>query len=120
MLYVISDNYFVITEPRMAPTNVAVVRVNTTALNISWDPIPIETAQGFILQYLVAYQIQDGTNARSVLVDSTVNFVIINNLTPGGLYGATVAGITSVGEGPESSITYEEGLKILCVDVLNC
>ena len=97
----------------MAPANVAVVRVNMTAIKVSWDSIPIETAQGFILQYLVVYQLQDGRNPQEIFVGPTANSVVINDLTPGMFYGATVAGITSAGEGAESPITYEEGLKII-------
>ena len=46
----------------------------------------------------------------SIYVDSSKTFVIISGLRNGELYGAKLTGITSVGEGPTSPISYEEGV----------
>ena len=85
------------------------MRINSTAVNISWDPISPETARGFIVQYSVVYQVVDGTDSHNVLVGPTLSYFVITGLDPGKMYAAIVAGITSAGEGVQSALTYEAG-----------
>ena len=88
----------------------AVVRLDSTSINVSWTPVPIELAAGIILQYSVVYQTEDGSSTGTVLVSSLFSYAVINGLMPGSLYGATVAGITIAGEGLRSPVVYEKGL----------
>ena len=55
------------------------------------------------------YQLVDGSDPVTVYVGSSKTFVIISGLRNGALYGTKLTGITSVGEGPTSAISYEEG-----------
>ena len=109
MIFCVYIFSILIIVPQFAPANVIVMRINSTAINISWNPIPLESARGFIIQYSVTYQLVDGSDPVTVYVDSSKTFVIISGLGNGELYGAKLAGITSVGKGPTSPISYEEG-----------
>ncbi|XP_001849919.2 roundabout homolog 2 [Culex quinquefasciatus] len=89
--------------PSAAPTDVRVGVINTTAAFVRWSPPPTHLLNG----ELTGYKIQIKSNATNkvlgqMVLNSTTQSVVINSLTPGGMYIAKVASLTAGGIGPYS------------------
>ena len=97
--------------PALAPTDVTLVRLTSTSIEVSWTPLSLVDARGLITGYLISYEtasIHDKRN--SIEVSSTTSSYIITDLTVDGVYGVTVACITEAGVGPVSDVAYEPGM----------
>ena len=90
--------------PSIAPGNVEVIRLNGTAMNVSWVPMNLVEAQGFVRGYIIAYQqassgSQHKRQMQMVQVDGSTSYAIVRGLQPGVAYEVTVSGMT-VQNGP--------------------
>lgn len=110
------------TAPALAPTDVAVKRLNSTSTKVSWTPLSLVDAQGFIAGYLLSYETTTSTRNRraSVEVSSDTSLYIITGLmAESKVYGVTVACITEAGVGPVSAAISEPGVPPyhVCVEI---
>ena len=75
-------------------------RINSTAINVTWDKQTLVEVKGFA-NYIVEYRQVDQNKKRQsgdrVTVPWPATYVIISNLNPGGQYGVSVSVSTSVG-----------------------
>ena len=97
--------------PALAPTDVTLVRLTSTSIEVSWTPLSLVDARGLITGYLISYEtasIHDKRN--SIEVSSTTSSYIITDLIVDRVYGVTVACITEAGVGPVSDVAYEPGM----------
>ena len=83
---------------------------------ITWSPLTLEQAQGFIIGYDISYQ---PTNSRkrqvlSVRVPGNSNEFTIMGLDPALSYTAAVSAATAVGVGPASPPVTPTGMMTLC------
>ena len=90
--------------PSIPPGNVEVIRLNGTAMNVSWVPLNLVEAQGFVQSYIITYtQVNSGSRrrrqAQTQQADGSASFAIVGGLQPGVAYEVTVSGMT-VQNGP--------------------
>ena len=76
------------------------IRLNDTAMNVSWVPLNLVEARGFVQSYIIAYQ-QASTGSRrkrqvqTQQVDGRASSAIVGGLQPGVAYKVTVSGMTT-------------------------
>ena len=75
--------------------------MNGTAMNVSWVPLNLVEARGFIQSYIITYQqTSSGSRRRRQVqtqqVDGNVSFAIAGGLQPGVAYEVTVSGMTTL------------------------
>ena len=87
-----------ISEPPI-PTNISVLRLNGTHMNVSWSLIPITEARGFIQSYLTLFQeiVNRKRQISSVLVPATDSSVVIGGLDPDKSYSVSISASTNAG-----------------------
>ena len=74
---------------------------------VSWDPLSLEVARGYVQNYTVRYQPTMGATGQSmsVMVPSTESSVLISGLDPSAMYSVTVSASTGGGAGVDSVST---------------
>ena len=92
-------NYSPTSAPSTAPGNVEVTRLNGTAINVSWVPLNLVEARGFIQGYVITYQqASNGSRHRGqtqmMQVNGSASYTLVGGLEPGAAYNVTVAGMT--------------------------
>ena len=83
--------------PSIAPGNVEVIRLNGTAMNVSWVPLNLVEARGIIRDYIIMYQPTGSRRKRqmqTVQADGNSSYAIVGGLQPGVAYEVTVSGLT--------------------------
>ena len=75
--------------------------MNGTHLNVSWIPIPLTKARGFIQGYTITYERQDALKRETLMknVSSDQSNALIGGLDPIGVYNVQVAASTNAGIG---------------------
>ena len=103
-----------ISEPPI-PTNISVLRLNGTHMNISWSLIPITEARGFIQSYLILYQeiVNRKRQISSVSVPGTDSSVVIGGVDPDKSYSVSISASTNAGQGTFTSAVVVEGELLL-------
>ena len=107
----------------MAPGNVVVDTLNSTAINISWEVIPLISRNGIITEYEVLYEPLETFEWRllSNQLNSSDIFLLLNNLQESVEYNISVRAYTSVGPGPysdeELGVTLEDRKCMICLHV---
>ena len=86
--------------PSTAPGNVEVNRLNGTAMNVSWVPLNLVEAQGFVQSYIITYQqASTGSHRKRQMqmqqVDGSASSAIVGGLQPGVAYEVSIAGRTT-------------------------
>ena len=95
-----------------APTavhNIASRRINNTAVYITWDPLTLSQARGFLTNYTITLSpVSLSQEKRASIITRTVPasqaMIVVTDLEPEQLYYITVAGSTSIGLGLPSEI----------------
>ena len=103
--------------PTAPPTNIAIERLNSTHMNVTWMPISLEEARGFITNYTVTYGPAPSTGGpqkrdhdqSSVTVKSAP--AVIGGLSPNVVYSVTVRANTAAGMGVVSEPTTVSGIR---------
>ena len=87
-------------EPSMAPMNVTATRLNDTAMNVSWTPLTLVEARGFV-KYVITYMKAGGSRKRQSpspkIVNGTDRSCVVNDLKPGVEYDVIVGAQTGGG-----------------------
>ena len=76
------------------------IRLNGTAMNVSWTPLNLVEARGFIQSYIITYQQASNVTRRkrqmqTQEVDGSASSAIVGGLQPGVAYEVTVSGMTT-------------------------
>ena len=74
------------------------IRLNDTAMNVSWVPLNLVEARGFVQGYIITYQQSSIRRRRQVQtqqVDGSASYAIVGGLQPGVAYEVTVSGMTT-------------------------
>ena len=103
--------------PQVAPTQVGARPYNSTALNITWIPIPDvrEKIRGELIGHRIKYWRQDLneiTESQYLLSRSTAPNALIIGLQPNQYYWVRVMAYNSAGPGPESERFLERTFKL--------
>ena len=85
--------------PSDSPQNVRGKSTESTSLEISWDPPPLEHRNGIITDYIIKYKSKGGQN-RYAPVDGTKTSFVLRNLKKFTKYFVWVRANTKVGRGP--------------------
>ena len=116
---------FIHIAPMTPPRNIEVDRINSTAVKVTWEPLTLIEARGFITNYTVTLQPQ-GSRKRAdgsivVTVPHNVSDVTITGLDPDTNYIVTVVVGTSVGQLPSDQLEIPRKQQIisLCIIVPN-
>ena len=98
----LDKTHYPTSAPSSAPGNVEVIRLNGTAMNVSWTPLNLVEARGFIQSYIITYwQASNVTRRRRQVqnmtqqVDGSASSTIVGGLEPGVAYEVTVSGMTT-------------------------
>lgn len=86
--------------PPNGPENVTAVWINSTTVKVTWLPLTLAEARGFITQYSVY-----AGNTGIVNVSSDSSIAYIDNLNPMLQYSISVSASTKVGESSNNSMT---------------
>ena len=76
------------------------IRLNGTAMNVSWVPLNLIEARGFVQSYIIAYQQASSGSRRkrqvqTQQVDGGASHAIVGGLQPGVAYEVSIAGMTT-------------------------
>ena len=105
--------------PSIAPTNVETDRTSSTTISVTWTPLTLIEARGFIRYYSVSYTL-NGSNGRKrqgsletmyVNVSNTSTSATITGLQPSSMYKVQVAAATSAGVGAQSPPSVAETFR---------
>ncbi|XP_020616069.1 receptor-type tyrosine-protein phosphatase delta-like [Orbicella faveolata] len=88
--------------PSAAPANIRSKGLDSTSLEISWDPPPPRHRNGRITNYTVKYR-EKGGRASFVNVDGIKSSIRLHNLKKYTTYFVWISASTSIGTGPTSS-----------------
>ena len=91
------------------PTNISVLRLNGTHMNISWSHIPITETRGFIQSYFILYEQNDNRKREILSVLATDSSVVIGKLDPGKAYSVSISASTNAGQGEFTSAVIVDG-----------
>ena len=74
------------------------IHLNDTAMNVSWVPLNLVEARGFVQGYIITYQQASTRRRRQVQTqqaDGSASYAIVGGLQPGVAYEVTVSGMTT-------------------------
>ena len=76
------------------------IRLNGTAMNVSWVPLNLVEARGIVQSYIITYQQASSGSQRKrqiqmVQVDGNFSYAIVGGLQSGVAYEVTVSGMTT-------------------------
>ena len=101
---------FLSTVPASPPGSVMAVNISSTAIRVSWDPVPLIDQNGDITQYEVEYNqttFSEVSMYNTTTVNSTTLMVDLTGLEEDVVYSIRVRAYTSVGAGPYSDVVME-------------
>ena len=89
-----------ITVPVSHPQNVNTNRINETSALVTWMPLSLTEARGFITHYNITYWnvSSDISDSESIILPGDENSTIISGLDPDSQYSFIVSAGTVVGE----------------------
>ena len=102
--------------PSIAPTNVEMDRTSPTTISVTWTPLTLIEARGFIRYYSVSYtpkgrKRQASLETMYVNVSNTSTRATITGLEPSSMYNVQVAAATSAGVGAQSPPSVAETFR---------
>ena len=77
------------------------IRLNGTAMNVSWVPLNLVEARGFVQNYIITYQ-QSSSGSRhrrqvqTQQVDGSASYAIVGGLQSGVAYEVRVSGMPTL------------------------
>ena len=83
-----------------SPENVIVYKINSTAINVTWDKQTLVELKGladYTIEYSLAVPNRRRQSSGMITVPWTESHVVITNLTPGAQYDVSVSISTSAG-----------------------
>ena len=84
------------------PMDVLVKRINDTHIGVSWSPLSLVEARGWITNYTVYYSPTSSKQYNSTTVSHNLTSVVIGGLMPEVTYVVQVSASTAAGEGEKS------------------
>ena len=124
-------NHFAVTS--ISPMNVMVKRTSSspTTMVVSWRPLTLAEARGFVSHYTVTYspQIISGGRKRQAAMTMVVpgmdsNSTTITDLDPNTVYEVQVSASTGAGDGnfsePIQATLFSKGIMCTSIDAVYC
>ena len=103
--------------PQYGPKGVMAVRLNDTAIRVTWEPLTLIEARGFITNYTIILQLEED---RKKIVDYAITKTVPDNVTtatvadlvPNANYIVSVSASTSAGTSINNSNIIVESFKL--------
>ena len=94
--------------PLGTPVNITAIAVNSTAIQLSWSEVPAIKQNGIITQYEVVFAPLETFGGQIAatsmnITDTSILFIILDNLQEYVQYSITIRAYTNVGKGPFST-----------------
>ena len=86
-------------------TALSATPVNSTALTLRWQPPPPEDRNGVITQYVVNITGLSVPGQEPSVLQTTETSIVVGQLHPSYTYAFKVAAVTSVGQGPYTTLS---------------
>ena len=109
------------TAPSVAPLNVRIIRPSATLMVVSWRPLTLTEARGFVSHYTVTYspQVKSSGRKRQAAMTEVVSgmdssMVSIDGLDPDTVYNVHVSATTGGGDGVLGVIFSVEAFQGMC------
>ncbi|XP_061603541.1 uncharacterized protein LOC133465108 [Phyllopteryx taeniolatus] len=99
--------YFLEGTPASGPSNVSMVSVTSSSLELTWSSIQQEDRRGFLLGYVIHYA-EDRQLERNVSVGPRPRRYILEGLRSWAVYRIQVSGLTRAGPGVRSAASLVE------------
>ena len=105
----VANNYYFI-EPSISPRNVSITRTSLTVMVVSWIPLTLSEARGFITSYTVFYsprvnrRKRQKPNTMQKTVSGDVNRTTIDGLDPNTAYDVQMSANTKAGASALSEV----------------
>lgn len=104
MFIPMTDVYFCPIVPNVPPMNVTVERMSSTSMSVSWTPLDIEEARGFVTHYTVFYELRSDANGSvpnrmNATVNGDGNYTQVDGLQSKEAYVVSVGANTRIGLG---------------------
>ncbi|XP_049593223.1 protein sidekick-2 isoform X2 [Syngnathus scovelli] len=94
--------YYLEGSPASAPSNLSVVSVTSSSLELRWSAISPEDRRGFLLGYVIHYA-EDWQPERNISVGPLVHKYTLKGLRNRAAYRVQVSGFTRAGQGVRSA-----------------
>ena len=110
--------------PVTGPHDIHVMRLSSSQITVSWQPLSLEEARGFITKYTVTAEPTTLTRRRqegtlSVSVEHNATRVVLDGLSPNLAYSVSVSASTTVGTSSNNNITIVGALGKTTLPVFN-
>ena len=86
--------------PSRAPVLTSVKVLNSTSVEVEWQPVPKEFTHGIITKYVIFYTAERGTGEKEV--PASLLKAVVNGLSQSTTYSFRVRAETVKGAGPKS------------------
>ncbi|KAG8293157.1 Roundabout 1 [Homalodisca vitripennis] len=90
--------------PSAPPQHLEVAWVNSSSAFVHWSPPPPQHCNGDLLGYELVLQDGDSLLVRTLRLNSSAMSVLVNNLTVGHVYTASLKAFTRLGPGPAARV----------------
>lgn len=90
-----------VAEPSKAPVLTGIKVINSTSIEVEWEPVPQEFRHGIITKYVILYTVEkeNKTGTKDVLQASLLK-TVLNGLRQSSAYSIRVLAATMKGNGP--------------------
>ena len=95
-------NFLHIAVPSKAPVLTLVTVLNSTSVEVEWQPVPEDFRHGIITKYVILYTFEKVTSEKEV--PGSLLKVVVNGLRQSTTYSFRVQAATVMGAGPASNL----------------
>ena len=123
ILVLIFKLLYIYPVPRVAPRNVTVVRINSTAISVSWNPLTLQEARGWPVYVVYLQGNSQRTACELQSVNTSDSSVVIGNLDPASYYSVVVQVRTAAGTREELKSQPGElqpMLFVILIHIMSC
>ena len=93
-----------LTEPTQAVADTKVKVLNSTSVQLEWNPIPEKFRHGVIIKYTIVYKYENSKIENRIHCPGSAVLVRVNGLTQSSEYSFRIFAATSKGDSPSSEV----------------
>ena len=93
-----------LTEPSQPVAESKVKVLNSTSVQLEWDPIPERFRHGVIIKYTLVYRYENSKTENIIYYPPSAVSIIVNGLRQSAEYSFWIFAATSKGDSPSSEV----------------
>ena len=93
-----------LTEPSQPVAESKVKVLNSTSVQLEWDPIPERLRHGVIIKYTIVYRYESSKTENIIYCPPSAVIIIVNGLRQSAEYSFWIFAATSKGDSPSSEV----------------